>query len=560
MKARLALKFAVFTTAILAVSFVTLGVFFVNKQRTVVLHDLEQLATALATNLAANSAFGIVTRNKDHLENLLRSLANVRDIKFSWIEDRSGKLLAYFGQAPLELFEEIRLRFHRNQHDSGGNNRKIDDGFWQTPQVMLPKRFPGLLIASAPVIGPAPVSREALILDSHGKKGRKIRLGAVFVGMSLKRVDKDILSAKKQSLAIISVVALVSLVLTIVVVHVITSPIYRLKAAAEQVMEGINPPFVTVRSRDEIRDLAEAFNKMVSQLMSGKEALEKAYVELERVNASLEEKVAQRTKVLQNTVEELTAARDELEKAYNEMKAMYLAKAAFLRTASHELRTPLTAIKANIDYLWTYLRDELGEEAREIVEAVHKNSNNMRVMVEQMLTMVRIDADSMPLSLEAVNLRELVAGAISELKGLQEGRQTRVEIPDDLYLECDSVKIHDLCFNILSNAYRYTSESGIVTITARISDDHVLLTFSDNGEGIPPEHLPNIFEPFYQAHTEKGGSGLGLAIVKAIVEKHRGTIEVESVLGQGTTFTITIPRFFDHLNMEKGKRQDGFVG
>ena len=144
---------------------------------------------------------------------------------------------------------------------------------------------------------------------------------------------------------------------------------------------------------------------MVSQLISGRDALEKAYGELERVNTSLEEKVAQRTEVLQNTVKQLTGARDELENAYNEMKAMYHAKAAFLRTASHELRTPLTAIKANIDYMHTYLHEELGAEAKEIVEAIHKNSDNMRSMVEDMLTMLRIDADSIPLTIESVNLK-----------------------------------------------------------------------------------------------------------------------------------------------------------
>jgi len=88
-------------------------------------------------------------------------------------------------------------------------------------------------------------------------------------------------------------------------------------------MAGITPPLVIVKSRDEIRDLAEVFNQTVRQLISGRDALGNAYNELERVNTSLEEKVAQRTGMLQNTVEELTDARVELENAYNEMKAMY---------------------------------------------------------------------------------------------------------------------------------------------------------------------------------------------------------------------------------------------
>ncbi len=543
MKAKLALKFAVFTTAILAVSFASLGIFFVHKQRTVVLHDLEQLSTALATDLAANSAFGLVTRNRNQLKDLLRSLANVRDIKFSWIEDRSGGLLAYFGEIPFDLFHEICVKIRRQGRRgvNTGRGRNVPST-GERAVVMRSEKFPGLLVASAPVTGARPASPEALILDPGGKKGRQVYLGTVVVGFSLERVDRDILSAKKQSLAIISVVGLISLFLTIAVVHVITRPLYQLKTAAEQVMEGKTPPFVTVKSRDEIRDLAEAFNQMVRQLLSNKEALEKAYRDLEAVNASLEEKVAQRTRILQNTVEELSEARDQLENAYNEMKAMYQAKAAFLRTASHELRTPLTAIKANIDYMRTYLNDELGEEALDIVEAVHKNANNMRAVVENMLTMLRIDSESMPLNIESVNLYQLVAGAVSELKALQGERMINIRIPEDLSIECDSARFHDLCFNILSNAYKFTPENGTVNISADRQRDSLIIRIEDDGEGIPQEHLSSIFEPFYQVHPGREGSGLGLAIVKAVVEKHGGRISAASSPGEGTVFTIIMPQ------------------
>ncbi len=306
MKAKLAFKFAAFTAGILAVSFLALGIFFVHKQRTVIFHDLQQLSTALATNLAANSAFGLITRNRNQLQGLLKSLANVRDIKFSWIEDRSGDLLASFGNIPFELFQKIHLQIHSHRGgvtDSGINVQDLVRSD-KKAVILLPEKFPNLLIASAPVIETEPVSKEALILDSHGEKGRKVLLGTVVVGMSLNRMDRNILSAKRQSLAITSVVALISLILTFSVVHMITRPLFRLKAAAEQVMAGITPRLVTVKSKDEIRDLAEAFNQMVSQLISGRDALEKAYRELETVNTSLEEKVAQRTEVLQNTVAE----------------------------------------------------------------------------------------------------------------------------------------------------------------------------------------------------------------------------------------------------------------
>ncbi len=546
MKAKLAFKFAIFTACILAFSFWALGIFFITTQRSVVIHDLEQMASALATNLAANSAYGLVTRDRSQLKTLLASLASVRDIKFSWIEDQNGKLLASFGDIPLELLQEIHIKLHAN-HKGYHNGTNASTETYRPGEmniILKSTAFPRLIIASARVIEPAPENKEALVLGSHPDRGKRVILGRVVVAMSLNRAEKDITSAKEKSLAIISIVAILSMLLTIAMVHVITRPLSKLKIAAEEIMVGLTPRFVTVKSSDEIGELADAFNEMVRELMSRKKALEKAYAELENVNISLEEKVAQRTKVLQETVEQLTCARDALEKAYNDMKAMYQAKAVFIRTASHELRTPLTAIIANISYMQTYLAKDMEEDAREIVDTVLKNSNSMRLMVEDMLTMLRIDSESIPLTIEKANLKTLVSEAVKELKGLQEGRTTRINIPDDIYLECDSARFHDLCFNMLSNAYKATGNDGEITVSASRHDGKIVIKIKDNGEGIPAEHLKDIFEPFYQVHPGRMGSGLGLAIVKTVVDRHNGAIHVESTPGKGTVFTIIMPAHF----------------
>ncbi len=544
MKTNLATKFSALTAVILAVSFSTLGVFFIKRQKEILYHDLEELSVAMVTNLSANSAYGLVTHNKTQLETLLKSLASVRDILFSWIEDKNGEILAFYGNIPFELYQKVQKEVSKNLPIQSKGIIAKKDVKGNPPifkKIVYQNGHPGVLVATSLVLAPDQQSKETLIFGQGVEDEKKIVLGRVVLSLSLKRVDENLSAAKRQSLMIVFIIGSISIVLTVALVHVITKPLKLLRHATEQVMTGIIPSFVKVKSKDEIGELAQAFNKMINQLMSGKKALEKAYKELELVNMSLEEKVAERTKELEDTILELIFARDELETAYNEMKNMYQAKAAFLRTASHELRTPLTAIKANIDYMADYLKDEMGEEAREIVEAVRKNCNHMRSMVEDMLTMVRIDSDAMPLKIEKLNLKELIFDAISELKGLQQQKRLNIDVPDDIFIECDNARFHDILFNLISNAYKFTPPDGEVGIYAEIKDNFLYLTVEDNGSGIPEKDLLHIFEPFYQAEHGKPGSGLGLAIVQAAVKRHGGTISCESEEGKGAKFVIKMP-------------------
>ncbi len=542
MKLNLATKFSALTAAILTVSFCTLGIFFIKRQKDIMFHDLEELSVALVTNLSANSAYGLVTHNKNQLESLLRSLSNVKDVFFTWIEDSNGEILAFYGNIPFDLYQAIQkeIRIRENIH-SFFENGSIPVIPFLFKQYLHEKDYYELLVATALVLAPESQNKETLIFGQGTEPGKKSVVGRVVLALSLKRVDENLAAARNQSLWIVFIVASISIMVTILLVHIITKPLKLLINATEQVMSGIIPSLIQVKSGDEIGELAQAFNKMINQLMSGKKALEKAYRELEKANLVLEKRVAERTRALEETISELTRARDELERAYNEMKNMYQAKEAFLRTASHELRTPLTAIKANIDYMWEYLRDDLDDESIEIVDAIRKNCNHMRSMVEDMLTMVRIDSDAVPLKIKKVHLKTIVMDAISELKGLQEDRELKIEVDESIEIECDPARIHDVLFNLLSNAYKFTNKDGQIGISARILDEQIEMVIEDNGIGIPEKDLIHVFEPFYQAEHGKKGSGLGLAIVQAAIKKHGGSIQCQSKEGVGTKFIILLP-------------------
>ena len=225
---------------------------------------------------------------------------------------------------------------------------------------------------------------------------------------------------------------------------------------------------------------------------------------------------------------------------------MYHAKAAFLRSASHELRTPLTAIKANVDFLCSYHRENLGEEGMDIMKAVSNNVNNMHFMVEEMLKMVRLDTGAVPLDTENLELTPLVSSCLDELRALQAGITVELSIPQGLTAHADRTKLHDVFINILNNAYRHTLPSGKIFITAWKEEAATVIQIRDTGEGIEKEHLSHLFEPFYQAHQGRGGTGLGLSIVKSIIERHGGSVSVNSTIGEGTCFTLRLPDSSDN--------------
>jgi signal transduction histidine kinase len=151
------------------------------------------------------------------------------------------------------------------------------------------------------------------------------------------------------------------------------------------------------------------------------------------------------------------------------------------------------------------------------------------------------------LNFEDVDIKELLTGLSTNIEALAQdkGIKFSVDAQESMIVNGDKVKLRQLFINILENAVRYTPADGVVSVSLVKKDENALATISDTGIGIPPEHLPHIFERFYRVDKARskadGGVGLGLAIAQYIAESHKGTIEVESQVGKGTTFTVTIP-------------------
>ncbi|HEU4705393.1 MAG TPA: ATP-binding protein [Sphingomicrobium sp.] len=221
----------------------------------------------------------------------------------------------------------------------------------------------------------------------------------------------------------------------------------------------------------------------------------------------------------------------------------------FVANASHELRTPLATI---LGYSETLADDAEVEPAVRVTfgTTIRAEAERMLRIIEDLMSLSRIEAGRFVTPSDRVAVDELVAGALDNAGRIAGGEQCRIalDVEDGLPpLLGDRAQLGQLLDNLLSNAIRYGCERGScsVRVAAAGDDGFVRLTVSDNGPGIPREHLRRVTERFYRVDParsrESGGTGLGLAIVKHIVERHRGTLDIRSTVGEGTNVTIRLP-------------------
>ncbi len=219
-------------------------------------------------------------------------------------------------------------------------------------------------------------------------------------------------------------------------------------------------------------------------------------------------------------------------------------------TVSHELRSPLTSIMGYTGLLLKTLGGEMSEFERESLQVVLAKSEQLEVLVEDLLTLSRVDEGCMALDIEPVSLRELVEEVVQALSPQVEaaGLRLLVSMPHDLPpVAADPIRCAQVVTNLVSNACRYTPPGGSIELRARVGEGMVQMDVEDSGIGIAEEDRAQLFERFFRtrAATEmhQGGTGLGLAISRSLVELHGGRIWVESQVGQGSTFSFTLPQW-----------------
>jgi two-component system phosphate regulon sensor histidine kinase PhoR len=216
----------------------------------------------------------------------------------------------------------------------------------------------------------------------------------------------------------------------------------------------------------------------------------------------------------------------------------------FVANASHELKTPVAAVRALAETLLTALPDD-PEAGRRFAERIGREAERLDILARDLLDLSRVERGTLDVEpVDLVGLAKEVAGGYSDLA---EERRIRLhtELQPLVSMRGDRAQLGLLLSNLLDNALRHTSARGTVCVRLEATESRATLQVNDTGEGIPAGELPRVFERFYRidkARTRQtGGTGLGLAIVRHVAEAHGGTVRVDSELGRGSTFTVSLP-------------------
>ena len=323
-------------------------------------------------------------------------------------------------------------------------------------------------------------------------------VGAVLLDLPADPAPRDPYSAEDVFLARVNQAiafgalgaTVIALVLGGLLARAISQPVKELTEATQRVAGGELGHQVPVRTRDELGDLATSFNQMSADLATS-----------------------------------------------NQLRRQMTADVA------HELRTPLSVILGYSEAL----SDGKLQGKPAIYDAMYGEAQLLSHLVDDLRTLSLADAGELTLNRGLLPPGECIERTAASHAALAAQRGVRLEVqvaPGLQLVDVDRERMAQVLANLVSNALRYTPEGGVITLSAEASGDRVLLRVSDTGPGIEPQHLPLVFKRFYRADDSRqsnGESGLGLAIARSLVEAHGGTIQVESVVGQGAMFTVALP-------------------
>lgn len=283
----------------------------------------------------------------------------------------------------------------------------------------------------------------------------------------------------------------IAVVLAVILSRTMARPLRQLTRAAQNMASGDLEQEVEVRSKDELGELAAAFNQMS--------------LEVSRANKQRRQMTAD---------------------------------------IAHDLRTPLTVIAGYIESM----RDGVLKPTPQRLSLIYNEIERLEALVNDLRLLSQVDAGELPIHPQSISPQTVLERAALPFQHRAEQNQISIQLhaPEDLPdLNLDEARMMQVLSNLIINAFQFTPAGGQITMSAELNNGAVCFSVSDTGQGIPPEELNLVFDRFYRVDSSRqdagGGSGLGLAIVKALVEAQGGRVAVESVVGEGTTFRIVFP-------------------
>ena len=430
------------------------------------------------------------------------SLTDVLDLVSAVKLGRAG--YAYVVTSSGELVVHPRLRLILQKRNVGQLNQ-VKAAFQSNPTVFRPSAMITQNIDQQTVF-----SSYALI---------PILDWAVFIERPVEEAYEPIYALLLRTSILLFIGLGVALLATLFVRRRVVRPLETLRKGVELIRKGDLGARLDIKTGDEIEILADEFNAMA--------------VHLNDAYTSLERKVADRT-------QELTVANDKLAEASQ-------LKSRFLANVNHELRTPLSSIIGYARLLRRETEKQISRVQLENLEDLLRNAERLLSLIDSLLDFAKIEAGKVELKLEAVEIDRLIREAAVSLEPMLSANSVRIVrdiTPDIAALYTDREKLHQIILNLLGNAVKFT-DHGEIRVSAYQQNGDLKLSVADTGIGINQADMSRIFEEFDRGRLSSAagyrGTGLGLAIVKRLVDILGGSIAVESEVGKGSTFTLTLP-------------------
>jgi two-component system OmpR family sensor kinase len=443
-------------------------------------------------------------------------LNKVIDSDLAALQELSEKELAILGpeeqkaeSAELERLTKIRQEFQHTLDQLGEveqlQSRGRPDVAWQR-LIDLLKGGIDQKLNELIEVGVADETAEVIRIDADAQRllGRLERVSQIHAG-----------------LAVLATLALVLLLL-----RGLRAPLAELLRGTGKLAEGDLSHRISISGRDEFADLGQSFNRMAADLQAHQQALQDAHANLETL------------------VEERT---EELRLANESLRQIDETRRGFFADISHELRTPLTVIRGEGEIALRGTNKKVSEYKRSIERNVEQ-AKHLSVLVNDLLFIARQGAGAARLNMQSLDLGDLLKKVCGDAKVIAHGKNIDVALVNgnthDM-VRGDPARLRQLFLVLLDNAVRYSKSKGAVKVEIGSAGGEVRVRVSDRGIGIPPEELEGIFERFRRggnaASMNDEGLGLGLPVAKAIVEAHKGRIEMASRPGEGTTVTVALP-------------------
>ncbi|HEY3068661.1 MAG TPA: ATP-binding protein [Methylomirabilota bacterium] len=357
---------------------------------------------------------------------------------------------------------------------------------------------------------------------------------SVFAEQPLEEAFAPLRASIERTVVLVLIGVALSVIGSMLLARRMVQPIRALQEGAAKIGAGDLGQRLEVQTSDELEDLAQQFNRMTEQL-------QESY-------ATLEQKVEQRTRDLTEALERNQALLREVEEKTRELEVASRHKSEFLANMSHELRTPLNAVIGFSEVLLERMFGELNDKQEEYLHDILGSGRHLLSLINDILDLSKIEAGRLELELGEFDLPQAIDNALTLVRERASRRSISLSVDVEAgvaTIRADQRKVKQVLLNLLSNAVKFTGEGGHVAVRATRADGMVEVSVTDTGVGIAPEDHAIIFEEFRQVGSDyarkQEGTGLGLALARKLVELHGGTIWVKSHVGEGATFTFTLP-------------------